>query len=1023
MDPVDPEPPPDEGEQAPEVTTTSDAGRENLAPSQTNASPDVSTDGRATTTVSPGRRPHLTIKTGESEATSASGVPTGDATDRHLDDRDVATPHKKTRVDTSTGHPPSRSPTTPTSGRVVSESRPATPSHTPATPPLTAADFYLNMTAIMAQFSETISAKFGQSIDDNREATRESTMLIREEIRAMSSSISADAKSHRDELSKSLNGLGRFIAREVAAAIATTSEKANSLNEASLQTIVDLLQNRSNVQPGDHSTSPATSSRPSPDFGLSASNEAQPAQGEPKRAPIIVFADDETEPEDPPPIVDLEMEGRDHLGSEPSRRAARTPSARFASTTSETRQPRETTAGFDWEALSSRHRESSATTAGAAANTAKPTETPSGFDWRQLSPANRASSLPPAGTTASADRYGDFRYRIRRGITNAVRRVIEREPSSSTPNTFVKSVASVISIPTYGGDDDLEVFMKWLQGFLTFIDIHQLVGFENDYNRILTIGSALEGRALSWYNLTMRGPLSGPKLSFLDTVIYLSDEFLTPAAATKAQQSWEKVQYSPTLGIRAFVRELQTLSNHVFMPIDEYTLRRQVIAAIPQTICNWLINYKDLSTSTSSVVEWVDAIERRERELLEREAYNVIVSTTKGTTLGSTRNRDTYGASSARTTTKATTRAVGTTRTYLPSGAKSQAESGTTPTTSTTNRSSDRRVPTGNFVPTKQRVPLADITCHACGQKGHYRGSKECPNTPSSARLHAMGAETDAGNTATANDNIAEEDNFDGDEYDDDVGDFGPAEVETESDDVGTGAIIASIHVDDVQNDDDLVVHVAAMATSRPSDDVTVAHTLMQSVREDYELRGSGVKPRTIGRTNKQIQANSTKEWASNSNVKPVHPGQGGKTHVQRQGLTALVKVNGIEAYTCWDSGSELDAISPDFTRATGVEPAAKKSALRIRLGTKGSSATTSYEVSPTLDFGNTKFTHDLDVVNLDRWDLLLGSPFCNKHGVVLNYNDRTIRFGDTVINALSREEEATARRDERQKRLHAFSE
>jgi hypothetical protein len=142
------------------------------------------------------------------------------------------------------------------------------------------ADFYLNMTAIMAQFSETISAKFGQSIDDNREATR--TMLIREEIRAMSSSISADAKSHRDKLSKSLNGLGRFIAREVAAAIATTSGKANSLNEASLQTIVDLLQNRSNVQLGDHSTSPATSSRPSPDFGLSASNEAQPAQGKPK---------------------------------------------------------------------------------------------------------------------------------------------------------------------------------------------------------------------------------------------------------------------------------------------------------------------------------------------------------------------------------------------------------------------------------------------------------------------------------------------------------------------------------------------------------------------------------------------------------------------------------------------------------------------------------------------------------------------------------------------------------------------
>jgi hypothetical protein len=127
-------------------------------------------------------------------------------------------------------------------------------------------------------------------------------------------------------------------------------------------------------------------------------------------------------------------------------------------------------------------------------------------------------------------------------------RVINRELSSSTPNTFVKSVAAIIPIPTYGGNNDLEVFMKWLQGFLTFVNIHHLIGFNNNNNNnwILTIGSVLEGRALSWYDLTMRGPLSGPKLSFLDTVICLSDKFLTPVATTKAQQSWEKVQYSPT---------------------------------------------------------------------------------------------------------------------------------------------------------------------------------------------------------------------------------------------------------------------------------------------------------------------------------------------------------------------------------------------------------------------------------------------------------------------------------------------
>jgi hypothetical protein len=74
------------------------------------------------------------------------------------------------------------------------------------------------------------------------------------------------------------------------------------------------------------------------------------------------------------------------------------------------------------------------------------------------------------------------------------------------------------------------------------------------------------------------------------------------------------------------------------MPIDEYTLCKQIIAAIPQSIPHWLINYKDLSTSTSMVHKWVDAIEQCERELLKREAYNTIVSAAKGMALGVTQS-------------------------------------------------------------------------------------------------------------------------------------------------------------------------------------------------------------------------------------------------------------------------------------------------------------------------------------------------------------------------------------------------
>src|SRR5271154_7224368 len=148
----------------------------------------------------------------------------------------------------------------------------------------------------------------------------------------------------------------------------------------------------------------------------------------------------------------------------------------------------------------------------------------------------------------------------------------------------------------------------------------------------------------------------------------------------------------------------------------------------------------------------------------------------------------------------------------------------------------------------------------------------------------------------------------------------------------------------------------------------------------------------------------------------------GDKTPPNRQGLAALVQINSVDAYTCWDSGSELDAISPDFIRALGIKPQPKESTLRIRLGTKGSLASTSYEVQPTLNFLKRSLEQPLDVVNLDRWDLLLGNPFCNKYGVILDYSTRTIRFGDTLIHALSHDEEVAAHKGKLKPRLHTIS-
>jgi hypothetical protein len=49
------------------------------------------------------------------------------------------------------------------------------------------------------------------------------------------------------------------------------------------------------------------------------------------------------------------------------------------------------------------------------------------------------------------------------------------------------------------------------------------------------------------------------------------------------------------------------------------------------------------------------------------------------------------------------------------------------------------------------------------------------------------------------------------------------------------------------------------------------------------------------------------------------------------------------------------------------------------------------------------------DIVNLDRYDGVIGTPFMNKHGIILDFGKREIRFpNNRVIRALSNMDEAS---------------
>ena len=100
---------------------------------------------------------------------------------------------------------------------------------------------------------------------------------------------------------------------------------------------------------------------------------------------------------------------------------------------------------------------------------------------------------------------------------------------------------------TYSSEDDLEVFMTWIHSLMCFYDLHQIVGPEHNHNRTIILCAALTDRAQTWYNTTICTGTRGLHAflpAFLTILLNLADTFVTPAAVTKAQHSFDKVTYT-----------------------------------------------------------------------------------------------------------------------------------------------------------------------------------------------------------------------------------------------------------------------------------------------------------------------------------------------------------------------------------------------------------------------------------------------------------------------------------------------
>ena len=623
-----------------------------------------------------------------------------------------------------------------------------------------------------------------------------------------------------------------------------------------------------------------------------------------------------------------------------------------------------------------------------------PSSSPSS-DPRRTSTSRSSSSDTYEGRNHWLDYAGEGgprQTRYLREIHKKYRKLIDEQVG--VPIASALSQLKSLRIPSpeaYSGSEDIEAFDGWLQGLLRWLSLNHCGGPERDRERSKLTAIFLKDKASAWYldnveSVTRRRR----QWTFKKIITGLYDRFIHESSIQTATTKFHEVKYTANSGVRGFYHDLERYAARMIHAPDQYTFKTRLMMGLPVAIRDVVLK-KGATAETAPLrrilryAEYAEEVEKIRRRYNSRTNVSSWVPAAQPQRSIARDRRDDGENRRPSQPSAAQTRATPPARTPARS-APPRRPSSRPPARSTSYRATPapmsgagtRRATPANNQSTQART--SQTTCFRCGQLGHY--ANECPNGGTQPQRLTALAETDLHHLS---------------------GDENPSAHQEHADDDPNTEVMQEDHQPDGHDGEiDAETQLDGSQYTSEGEEIHL---------QDYEEYEDGEPDLAMGYLGIASMEGHTKEAKRLPIDRILRKSTAPKPRPSlpkeiTRPIVVKMNINGLDAITMLDTGSSIDAITPEFAELSNQKVFEFTDPMAIQLGCKGSRSKSNYGSEGHIKFETIDAPHYWDIVNLDKYDAILGLPAMRKFFIAVEPATSRFTINNQPFQSLTEKEE-----------------